>query len=188
MARTLGVGIIGCGNISTTYLRLAPLFNFIEMRACADIDMTIAMARAAKFGVEAQTVKELLNNDGIDIVVNLTVPAVHFKVSKAILEAGKHLYSEKPLALSLEDGTELARLTKAKRLKAAGAPDTILGGAHQLARKAIDDGRIGEIVSGTAHIMSFGMEHWHPNPDFFFEPAADRSSTWDPTTSATSST
>ena len=170
MARTLGVGIIGCGNISTTYLRLAPLFNFIEMRACADIDMTIAMARAAKFGVEAQTVKELLNNDGIDIVVNLTVPAVHFKVSKAILEAGKHLYSEKPLALSLEDGTELARLTKAKRLKAAGAPDTILGGAHQLARKAIDDGRIGEIVSGTAHIMSFGMEHWHPNPDFFFEP------------------
>jgi predicted dehydrogenase len=170
MARILGVGIIGCGNISTTYLRLAPLFNFIEMRACADIDMKAAKARAAEFGVKAQTVKELLNNGDIDIVVNLTVPAVHFKVSKAILEAGKHVYSEKPLALSLKDGLELVRIAKAKKLQVAGAPDTILGSSHQLARKAIDDGAIGKIVSGTAHIMSFGMEHWHPNPDFFFKP------------------
>ena len=106
MAKTLGVGVIGCGNISAAYLRLAPLFKGIEIKAVADINMEAAEARAKEFGVEAQTVKELLANPAIAIVVNLTVPAVHHKVSKQVLEAGKHVYSEKPLTLSLAEAKD----------------------------------------------------------------------------------
>ena len=170
MAKTLGVGVIGCGNISAAYLRLAPLFKGIEIKAVADINMEAAKARAKEFGVEAQTVKELLANPDIAIVVNLTVPAVHYKVSKQILEAGKHVYSEKPLTLSLAEAKDLQKLATRKKLKAACAPDTFLGGAHQQARQAIDDGLIGKVTSGTAHVMGHGMEHWHPNPDFFYKP------------------
>ena len=170
MSDTLGVGIIGCGNISAAYLKLIPLFKGIEVLAVADIDMDLAKARAKEFGPAAQTVKDLLGNRDIHIVVNLTVPSAHFKVSKQILEAGKHVYSEKPLTLSLADAKALQALAKKKKLQVASAPDTFLGSAHQLARKVIDDGMVGKIASGTAHILSHGMEHWHPNPDFFFKP------------------
>lgn len=168
MAKELGVGIIGCGNISTTYLSLAPLFKGLKMLACADINRNAAELRAEEYGVKAQTVEELLANDELDVIVNLTIPATHFSVSKAILEAGKHVYSEKPLVLSLEEGEELRALAKAKNLAIGCAPDTFLGGSHQLARKLIDDGQLGRITSGTCHVLSPGMEMWHPNPGFFF--------------------
>ena len=170
MAKTLGVGIVGAGNISTTYLRLAPLFRGIEIRAVADINKAAATGRASEYGIEARSIDGLLSSEDIDLVVNLTVPDAHFDVSKQILSAGKHLYSEKPLTLSLKDGLELQKLAAKKALKAGCAPDTYLGGAHQLARKLVDDGQVGTITSGTAHVMSHGMEHWHPNPDFFFRP------------------
>ncbi len=170
MDKVLGVGIIGCGNISAAYLRLAPLFRNIEIRSLADINMDAAKARAAEFGVKAQSVNDLLKNPDVAIVVNLTVPAVHYKVSKQILQAGKHVYSEKPLTLSMDEARDLQKIAKKNKLHVAAAPDTFLGGAHQLARKAIDDGMIGRIASGTAHVMGFGMEHWHPNPDFFYKP------------------
>lgn len=170
MGKTLGVGIIGCGNISTTYLKLAPLFKRIEIRACADANPAAALLRAEEYGIKAQSVDELLANGDIDIVVNLTIPDAHFAVTKRILEAGKHAYSEKPLVLSLEQGQELKKLADEKGLKVGCAPDTFLGGAHQLARRAIDEGKVGTITSGTCHVMSHGMEHWHPNPDFFFKP------------------
>ncbi len=170
MTRELGVGIIGCGNISTTYFSLAPLFKGLKVLACADINVQAAEARAKEYGVKAQTIEALLANDEIDVVVNLTIPDAHFPVSKAILEAGKHVYSEKPLVLSLEQGEELRRIAKAKSLAVGCAPDTFLGGAHQLARKFIDDGGIGRVTSGACYVMSPGMEMWHPNPDFFFLP------------------
>ncbi|MFW8645030.1 Gfo/Idh/MocA family protein [Rhizobium beringeri] len=170
MTKELGVGIIGCGNISTTYFSLAPLFKGLKVLACADIKAQAAEARAEEYGVKAQTIDELLVNDEIDVVVNLTIPDAHFRVSKAILEAGKHVYSEKPLVLSLEEGEELRRIAKQKNLAVGCAPDTFLGGAHQLARKFIDDGGIGRVTSGACYVMSPGMEMWHPNPDFFFLP------------------
>ncbi|MDI5924853.1 Gfo/Idh/MocA family protein [Rhizobium leguminosarum] len=170
MTRELGVGIIGCGNISTTYFSLAPLFKGLKVLACADINAQAAEARAEEYGVKAQTIDALLVNDEIDVVVNLTIPDAHFRVSKAILEAGKHVYSEKPLVLSLEEGEELRRIAKQKNLAVGCAPDTFLGGAHQLARKFIDDGGIGRVTSGACYVMSPGMEMWHPNPDFFFLP------------------
>ncbi|MEL6677151.1 MAG: Gfo/Idh/MocA family oxidoreductase [Pseudomonadota bacterium] len=167
---SLGVGIIGCGNISETYLRLAPLFNFIELRGVADLNGELAAKRAAEYGTTAYSVDELLARPDIDIVVNLTIPEAHFGVTRAILEAGKHAYSEKPIVLTLEEGETLRALAAEKGLKVGSAPDTFLGGTHQQARAMIDAGELGTIVSGTAHVMSHGMEHWHPNPDFFFKP------------------
>lgn len=169
---TLGVGIIGCGNISTAYLKLAPMFKGIEMRAVADINPDAAKARAEEFGVRAETVEGLLAADDIDIIVNLTVPAAHFEVSSSVLKAGKHVYSEKPFVLSLEEGAEIRRLAGEKGLRVGSAPDTFMGGAHQMARKLVDDGTVGQVTSGTAFVMNHGMEHWHPNPDFFFLPGA----------------
>ncbi len=170
MTKELGVGIIGCGNISTTYFSLAPLFKGLKVVACADLNMQAAEARAEEYGVKAQTIDELLANDEVDVVVNLTIPDAHFPVSKSILEAGKHVYSEKPLVLTLEQGEELRRIAKEKNLSVGCAPDTFLGGAHQLARKYIDEGGIGRVTSGACYVMSPGMEMWHPNPDFFFLP------------------
>ncbi|MBW8283838.1 MAG: Gfo/Idh/MocA family oxidoreductase [Rhizobium sp.] len=170
MARELGVGIIGCGNISTTYFSLAPLFKGLNVLACSDLNMNAAELRAEEYGVKAQTIEDLLANDELDIIVNLTIPDAHYAVSKRILEAGKHVYSEKPLVLSLMEGEDLRRIAGARGLSVGCAPDTFLGGAHQLARAHIDKGGIGRITSGTCHVMSPGMEMWHPNPDFFFLP------------------
>lgn len=170
MAKTFGVGIMGAGNISAAYLRLAPLFRNLEIRAIADILPEAAAHRAEEFGVQAQTPDQLLANSEIDVVVNLTIPATHFSVSRDILSAGKHAYSEKPFVLSVEEGIQLKALAEEHGLRVGSAPDTFLGGAHQQARALIDSGRLGRIASGTAHVMGRGMEHWHPNPDFFFQP------------------
>lgn len=170
MARKLKVGVIGCGNISTTYFKHAPLFRGIEMAACADLNAALAQARAKEYGLTALKTEELLASPEIDIVLNLTIPAAHFAVSMAAVQAGKHVYSEKPLTLSLKDGLALKKAADRKKVLVGCAPDTILGGSHQLARQAVDDGVIGKVTSGTAVIMGHGMEHWHPNPDFFFKP------------------
>ena len=168
----LGIGIIGCGNISTAYLKLAPLFKGLEVRAVADINMDAAKARAAEFNVKAQSVDDLLANPALDIVINLTIPDAHYPITKRILEAGKHAYSEKPLVLTLEQGTTLRDLAKAKGLSVGCAPDTFLGGAHQQARAILDEGTIGQITTGNAAIQAHGPESWHPSPEFFYQPGA----------------
>jgi len=170
MAKTYGVGIMGAGNISAAYLRLAPLFRNLEVRAIADIIPEAARKRAEEYGVAAQTPEQLLKNSELDVIVNLTIPSTHFPVSKDILSAGKHAYSEKPFVLSVEEGSQLKAMAAERGLKVGSAPDTFLGGAHQQARAIIDSGKLGRIASGTMHVMSRGMEHWHPNPDFFFQP------------------
>ena len=170
MTDKLRIGVMGCGNISATYFKFVPLFKRIEITACADLNHEMAKTRAEEYGVKAMKPAELLANKNIDLVLNLTVPNAHFGVSLAAVKAGKHVYSEKPLALSMKDGTALKMAADAKKVRVGCAPDTFLGGAHQRARKAIDDGLIGKITSGTAIVMSHGMEHWHPNPDFFFRP------------------
>ncbi len=169
MSKTYGVGIMGAGNISAAYLRLAPLFKNLEVRAIADIVPEAAKLRADEYKVAAQTPDELLKNSELDVIVNLTVPAVHYKVTSDILSAGKHAYSEKPFVLSVDDGKALKKQADERKLKVGSAPDTFLGGAHQQARSIIDSGKIGRIASGTMHVLSRGMEHWHPNPDFFFQ-------------------
>ena len=170
MADVVGIGIIGCGTISKTYLDLAPTFSGLEIRACADLNRPAAEARAREYDLRAETVHDLLLADDIDLIVNLTVPDAHYMVSHEILVHDKHVYSEKPLALSLRDGNALGELARKKKRRVGCAPDTFLGGAQQVARDVIDRGLIGDVVGGTCHVMSHGMEHWHPNPDFFYKP------------------
>ena len=172
MHNSIQVGILGCGNISAAYMRMAAFFKDYKVVACADLNSAVAKARAAEFELRALSIEALLADPEIDLIVNLTIPAAHFSVSKSILEAGKHVYSEKPYVLSVAEGKELAALAQAKGLRIGSSPDTFLGASHQLARSLIDSGELGEITSGTAHVMSHGMEDWHPNPDFFYQPGA----------------
>jgi predicted dehydrogenase len=172
MSKTYGVGIMGAGNISSAYLRLAPLFKGLEVRGVADIIPEAASRRAAEFGVAAMTPDELLKHSEIDVIVNLTIPATHYQVTMDALSAGKHAYSEKPFVLTLEEGKSVRKAASERNLLVGSAPDTFLGGAHQQVRALIDAGQLGKVMSGTAHVMSRGMEHWHPNPDFFFQVGA----------------
>lgn len=167
---TLNVGIIGCGNISGIYLQNIPGYRGLSLRACADMRPEIARAQASRYGAEALTVDELLARDDIDLVVNLTIPSAHFGVSLAALSAGKHVFSEKPLAVDFEQGRRLVDEAEARGLHLGCAPDTFLGAGGRLARQLIDDGAVGRILSGSAFLMSHGMEHWHPDPEFFFKP------------------
>ncbi|MBB5575843.1 Gfo/Idh/MocA family protein [Rhizobium paranaense] len=166
----LGVGIIGCGNISMTYLRNAALFSGIELRACADISADAAALRAREFGIRSVSVDQLLADPEVDLVLNLTVPAVHFDVTMSALSAGKHVFTEKPLATSAADGRILVAEAKNRGLLLGSAPDTFLGAAGRRARRLMEQGAIGRPVSGTAFMMGRGMEHWHPNPQFYYQP------------------
>jgi predicted dehydrogenase len=168
--REIGVGLIGCGNISTIYLTNIPRAPGLVVRACADLRPEVAEAQAACFGIEAVPVDTLLARDDIDIVVNLTVPAAHAAVSLAALSAGKNVFSEKPLAVDVELGGRIVEEAEARGLLVGCAPDTFLGAGGRLARRIVDEGRIGRMLAGTAFVMSHGMEHWHPDPEFFFKP------------------
>lgn len=165
----VGIGIIGTGNISDAYLKAAPQFPIIKIIACADINMDAARAKAATYGVEALTVDELLADPRIGIVLNLTTPQHHVPVGLQAIAAGKHVYSEKPLAVAFEDGLRLVEAAAKAGLRLGCAPDTFLGGSHQTARKAIDAGTIGTPLAGAAFMMVAGHELWHPNPDFYYK-------------------
>jgi predicted dehydrogenase len=171
-APRMGVGIIGCGNISELYCKNLQTFDNVALVACADVDMERAEKRAAQFGIRASSVEALLARDEIELVVNLTVPDAHAAVSRAILKAGKHVYSEKPLATTRKDAKKILKTAKKRNLRVGGAPDTFLGGAWQTLRKLIDDGAIGDPVAATAFMLGHGPEKWHPNPDFFYQPGA----------------
>jgi predicted dehydrogenase len=164
------IGVIGCGNISPAYFRGCSYFGILETVACADLDMDRAVARAKEFGVpRACTVDELLADPEIEIVVNLTVPKAHATVAIQALEAGKSVYSEKPLALTREEGRKVLELAKSKGLRVGNAPDTFLGAGIQTCRKLIDDGYIGEPIGAFAAMMCHGHESWHPDPEFYYE-------------------
>jgi predicted dehydrogenase len=163
------VGIIGCGNISGIYLQSDQKFHNLDVAACADLLPERAQAKAAEFGIHAHAVEELLADPEIDIVVNLTVPAVHAQVAIAALEAGKHVYSEKPLALDRAEGGRVLAVAAEQNLRVGNAPDTFLGAGLQTCRKLIDDGWIGEPLGATAFMMSPGHERWHPDPEFFYQ-------------------
>ncbi|WP_186445909.1 Gfo/Idh/MocA family protein [Paenibacillus cremeus] len=163
-------GIVGCGVISGIYLKNCSSFDLLEIAAVADIDLERAQAKAQEFGVpKACSVEELLQDPEIEIVINLTIPAAHAEICLAALEAGKHVYTEKPLAVNMEDGKRILELANRKALRVGVAPDTVLGGGIQTSRKLIDDGWIGTPVAATAFMMSGGPERWHPNPEFLYE-------------------
>jgi predicted dehydrogenase len=166
----LRIGVIGCGNISMTYLRNAALFGGITLVACADLSSEMAELRAREYDIRAQTVDDLLKADDIDLVLNLTIPTAHFDISMSALAAGKHVFTEKPLAVTAAGGRKLVAEARSRKLSIGSAPDSFLGAAGRLARRLVDEGRIGRPVTGTAFMMGRGMEHWHPNPQFYYQP------------------
>ena len=167
------VGIIGCGNISSAYVTGCGMFDHLRVAAVADVMPAVAQAKAAEHDLAcAGSVEALLADPDIDIVINLTTPKAHAAVSLAALAAGKHVYSEKPLAVERADGRAVLDAAAARGLRVGGAPDTFLGGGLQTCRKLIDDGAIGEPVAATAFMLGHGPESWHPNPGFFYRQGA----------------
>jgi predicted dehydrogenase len=165
------IAIVGCGNISGTYFENCPAFG-LDIVACTDMDMSRAAAKAEQFEVAARPLNEVFADSSVEMIVNLTPPGVHAEISRAALNAGKHVYSEKPLATNRTDGAQLLELAKQKGLRIGCAPDTFLGGGLQTCRKLLDDGLIGEPVAAVAFMAGRGMEMWHPNPEFFYQPGA----------------
>lgn len=170
MGQPLRVGIVGTGAISGQYLSTFARLENVRLVAVADLDTARAASVAAEQGVPALTVDELIVDDEVDLVLNLTVPAAHAEVALGAIAAGKAVYGEKPLAATLDDARTVVDAARAAGVALGCAPDTVLGTGVQTARKAIDDGLIGEPVAATATMMTPGHERWHPNPDFYYQP------------------
>lgn len=155
--RTIGIGVLGCGNVSPMYLPVLTAIAEpagIRVVAVADIDAQRAERTAAEYGVaKATTPDELLADDAVELVLNLTPIAAHVETSKAALTSDKHVYSEKPLATRTDDAVELVRLARARGLALACAPDTLLGTGFQTAAAALADGVIGRPLAATATML-----------------------------------
>ena len=163
------VGVIGCGHVSGEYFGSFPMHREIQLAACADLDRELAVRQAEEFGIpKALHPDELLADEEIEIVVNLTPPTVHAKVSLAAIAAGKHVFSEKPLATTLEDAEAILAAARNAGVLVGCAPSTFLGGPLQTLRKVVDDGWIGEPRAATAFFSFRGGEHWHPHIDPFY--------------------
>jgi predicted dehydrogenase len=162
------LGIVGCGVISDAYLKGASRSRLVAVKSCTDLVPEAAAAKAAAHGILAVGIEAMLADPEVEIVLNLTVPLAHAEVSLRAVEAGKHVYSEKPIATTFSEGRELTAAARAKGVRLGAAPDTFLGAAHQAVRRALDAGRIGRVVAGSACFAGHGMEAWHPNPFFFY--------------------
>jgi predicted dehydrogenase len=170
LERPVKVGVIGCGNISSIYLENSKRFQEFDVVACADLVPERAQAQAEKFGIpRACSVAELLADPAIELVLNLTIPAAHAEIAMAAINAGKSVYTEKPLAIAKEDGRAILAAAKARGALVGGAPDTFLGAGIQTCRKLIDDGAIGTPVAATAFMTCHGHESWHPDPAFYYK-------------------
>ena len=167
-ARPRRVGIIGCGDVSNVYLAgLAP-FPAVELAACADLDTDRAARLSAKGGFPAVPVETLLADPTIEIALVLTPPLAHASVSIAAIAAGKHVYSEKPLATTRDDARGILAAARTAGLRVGAAPDTFLGGGLQTARAMIDEGLIGTPLAANAAVAHTGPERWHLNPGIFY--------------------
>jgi len=166
----LGIGIVGTGNIAGGYARDAVTHPEIRLVAATDLDPGRAVAFAETHSCRAHaSLDDLLADDEIDIVVNLTVHQAHHEVTKRALEAGRHVYSEKPLALSGSEARELVELAAARGLRLGCSPSTFLGEAQQTAAAWIRSGRLGTVRAIYADVNWGRIETWHPSPAPFFE-------------------
>jgi predicted dehydrogenase len=161
------VGVVGCGVISRQYAENAKAFDTFEFVACADLDESQAQVLAEEHDLRVASVEELIGDPSIDLVLNLTPPAAHAAVIRACLAAGKHVYTEKPLATETADAADLVAEAGRLGLRIGCAPDTFLGSAYQAGRALLDEGAIGEPLSVSAAVLVGAQESWHPNPDIF---------------------
>ncbi len=170
--KKMKIGFVGCGSISGKYLEnITTLFREIEVIGVCDLIPERAQAAVEKYNIPKlyKDMYELFADPEVDIVLNITRPYQHFDVTMAALRAGKHVYSEKPLAATLEEGRQIMALAREKGLKVGGAPDTFMGAAQQTCRKLIEDGYIGTPIGATAYMMAHGPQSWHPDPEFFYK-------------------
>jgi predicted dehydrogenase len=167
------IGLVGCGVISGAYLRNLKADPAVDVVACADIDEARAGARAEEFSVpRVLGVSELLEDPAVEVVLNLTWPKTHAELNLAALERGKHVFTEKPLAISLEDGRRTLDEAQRRNLRVGCAPDTILADGAQTARKLLDEGEIGSAVGAGAWYLLRHPARWHPAPEFLYEEGA----------------
>ncbi len=154
MGKIFKVGLVGCGHIAETYFRAHKYFNNFKIIKCADINKFAAQRCAKTYKISSVSVNELLKDKEIQVV-------------KSLLN-GKHVYSEKPLAVSFKDGKELIKIAKRKKLYIGNAPDTFLGGGNQKARELLDKKVIGKVKFGTGIFAYPGIQSYHPNPEPWF--------------------
>jgi predicted dehydrogenase len=163
------LGIVGCGNVSGDYFTSCATHPQLEIVACADASVEAAERQAARYQIaRVEDPAQLVADPEVDLVVNLTPAAVHADVTLAAIAAGKHVFTEKPLAPTLEIAKRIVAAADAANVEVGCAPATFLGGGLQTCRKVIDDGWIGEPVAATAFVSSRGYEHWHPHPEPFY--------------------
>lgn len=166
------IGVLGAGAISGIYFKnLTKVFTEVEIVAVCDLFVQKAKEAAEEYKIPKVygTMEEMLADEELEIILNLTRPNEHYKTTKAALLAGKHVYSEKPLAAVYEEGEELAALAREKGLLLGGAPDTFLGAGIQTCRRLIDDGFIGDVIGAQAQMVCHGHEGWHPAPEFYYQ-------------------
>ena len=169
MQKIINIGLIGCGHIAETYFRAHKYFNNFKIIKCADINKKAAEKCAKTYNIESASVNEILKDKNIQVVLNLTIPTAHYFVAKKSLLNGKHVYSEKPLTVDFNDGLELIKIARRKKLYIGNAPDTFLGGGNQKARQLLDKKIIGKIKFGTAIFAFPGIQSYHPNPEPWFK-------------------
>ena len=169
----LGVGIVGCGVISGSYLRNVPRYRNLRLVAVTDLVPERARAVGDEYGVPvAPDVRSLLELDDVELVLNLTIPAAHAEVTATALAGQRHVYTEKPLATRRDAIQPALAMARASGLTIGCAPDTFLGPAHQYARLMLDEGVLGIPVGASATWLSRGHESWHPHADFYYQPGA----------------
>mgnify|MGYP001320623362 FL=1 len=168
MNKVFKIGLIGCGHIAETYFRAEKYFNNIKIIKCADINEKASKRCALNYGIKSTTVNELLKDKQIEIILNLTIPKAHYQISKKALINGKHVYSEKPLAINLNDGKKLLKISKKKKLYLGNAPDTFLGGGIQKSKELVEKNIIGNVKLGNAVFAFPGIQSYHPNPEPWF--------------------
>ena len=168
MNKVFKVGLIGCGHIAETYFRAEKYFNNIKIIKCADINLKAARKCSKEYGVKFLSVNEILKDQEVEIILNLTIPKAHYEISKKALLNGKHVYSEKPLAINLKDGKELLKISRRKKLYLGNAPDTFLGGGIQKSKELVEKNIIGKIKLGNAVFAFPGIQSYHPNPEPWF--------------------
>ena len=167
----VGVAVVGCGTISHQYLKNLADRPEVTVVACADLDTARAAEVATRYGVPASgDPSAVLARPDVELVVNLTVPTAHVPVARAAIRAGRHVYNEKPFALTPSDAATLLTEAAAAGVRIGGAPDTFLGAGWQTAAAAVAEGRIGTPLSAIALMQGPGPHRWHHDPEFFFRP------------------
>lgn len=165
----LRIAIVGCGNIAGPYARNLASYPQLDLVGFTDLDLSRAAALAELHGGQAYpSLDAVLADPGVDLVVNLTIHHTHYAVTRQALEAGKHVVSEKPLALTAAEARELVRMAEDRGLRLGGTPFTFLGEAQQTAMKLVREGRLGTVRLAYAEVNWGRIETWHPAPAPFY--------------------